>query len=1658
MGFYGNITNTARTQFQFDKKYASRYEMEQNKDKDGVYTGRYVLIEYDQNQSSDIYPNTYYRIGDVLYRTWIYNEDNILIPTTREDILQTVITQRDIQESVKGTSYSNKIFCIQPGRHVFNQNATPQYIRVKEFNAVNYITNYEMVTETEFEGYWGDKDITLLNRQIFRVNGELITPTAAVPNAVPNVVYVIPPGYSYSTNSSIEYVVPKSGNNSTTIISYTNQETGEEQTIYDVPLWKTIAEISENHADLNTDKNFLVNFQTDVSIYGTARGYDSTVWQKVYSGGIEKYVMVAELNTVVPTFDVTADAPSLIPIMPHFDTDSTNVYYKLHWQPQWGFRIKSARQDLTGPAITINGEVNTSIVQNLTSDGVLYPSDEITQWTSNLYNKNQKVFTNYTYNPVLQTWQLEPETANLDAAIYYNKNGFNPEEISYSDDLLLQKDSNGHLLEGTISSYSASGWKNEDKITISPSGFSGNQYHQHDIAGSVDYKSQIDTQEFSIMLPSIGNSIAHFWDMVYGGRNTTDLIKDTNQRNLDIAWEDGGNALARQGLRLTNLKPDGNGFTLDESQVNTVAGIINTAHDLLGMIIVNTEEGLTGNALADAPSTSIYYNAAEGSYNRKALKYLYQEVQYSYEEIEVSEEDYSPYIFYIKNNGEYEIAEDSNFDEKETYYKKIISDETPRWKPVTLYPFTPGYYIKTANGEWTYEKNSQPLEHVSYYEFQNGVRANLSGKYEANKYYYPVIGGTSSYDINGVDLKLSTDETASKSRVYYEITSSQKPVNINMMDKSQYDSENGTYGWTVAPDEETLIPQELVYIYEPDRFYYEGTNPQDPSQTVLFIEKLTQAEWKTKYDNNDPEIMERQYLALDKTVSKEAKTIMIQDEHGNIVPATIINNIVNVSGSYKVKLIPFEENKYYFRQNISEIENPNITSIDDPLTLQIVGTWRLLTPELLTAHYNAQFIEEVDGNQPIFVDYYTLEKSLQGNFYITNLYWYKTSDLNWVKDRNLKMTEGREYYQTLNFTKVNKEFYMPFKYYYKNDEEKYLIDVANTMTNGRQYYSKHPIFVMEDILNLYPRGAEWLANETDLVPASIKLAFKEESETLVPLAGFARELNTINGLILKMNHMLEIDNIDTRDKRTLQGSINVINDYICKFNELTPRELLIVDNYGRIHSSPWQSDQWLKVKISANPQNPELTFEHLYNPVANTTSEITEVSRGDTINLYTPIVDATGHVVGHNDETVTLPFTFKILKSENSSDDENLWSQTAGATHSTGESTDNVVADNTKDILTLSAGNKWIRLQSDAVNDKITFAHETHNVVTTASTTDFNAVSSGNTFIVQDLIFDLAGHVTENKPHVFTLPYSYKTISVSNTTDTTIISGTNGNVVAQDILETLAFEAQNKWIKLVADNNNTLIGIAHEIHAITNTAKTDTDLETVSEFTVQDLEFDAAGHVTANQSHKYTLPNNFKTINITGTSVSTTSITGNTAAIVADSSADSFNLKTGNRWIEINGDATNDEIVIGHAAAGSAAVSKGDTTAQTPNFGATFKALSASIDQMGHIVSLEEHNVTIPKPSMATIAASNDSVLNSASLTDTTGAFTFGTKKVGTLLLTEYSSTSSLVAATDSINGAFKKIAEKIDTIDTSIGDINTALDIATDAEIDAIFSNGGTP
>jgi hypothetical protein len=49
MGFYGNITNVSKTQFSFDKIYPSRRSMDLSCDGDGVFIGRFVLVEYEQS-------------------------------------------------------------------------------------------------------------------------------------------------------------------------------------------------------------------------------------------------------------------------------------------------------------------------------------------------------------------------------------------------------------------------------------------------------------------------------------------------------------------------------------------------------------------------------------------------------------------------------------------------------------------------------------------------------------------------------------------------------------------------------------------------------------------------------------------------------------------------------------------------------------------------------------------------------------------------------------------------------------------------------------------------------------------------------------------------------------------------------------------------------------------------------------------------------------------------------------------------------------------------------------------------------------------------------------------------------------------------------------------------------------------------------------------------------------------------------------------------------------------------------------------------------------------------------------------------------------------------------------------------------------------------
>lgn len=122
---------------------------------------------------------------------------------------------------------------------------------------------------------------------------------------------------------------------------------------------KTQIEFGDGEGEASLPKSisnwYKSHYQIDEKIFNSVgRGWDSTVWQKTYKGDNLAYVMIAELNGVVPTIEILNDPPIWLSeintasvkeetyrkkyMAPYFDEeDKTNLYYRLHVQSPWKF-------------------------------------------------------------------------------------------------------------------------------------------------------------------------------------------------------------------------------------------------------------------------------------------------------------------------------------------------------------------------------------------------------------------------------------------------------------------------------------------------------------------------------------------------------------------------------------------------------------------------------------------------------------------------------------------------------------------------------------------------------------------------------------------------------------------------------------------------------------------------------------------------------------------------------------------------------------------------------------------------------------------------------------------------------------------------------------------------------------------------------------------------------------------------------------------------------------------------------------------------------------------------------------------------------------------------------------------------------------------------
>ena len=152
MGFYGNITNTSRTQFQFDRTYPNRYAMDLNASLDGIYVGRYVLIEYDKQMGADWTILAYMKTetppeGNPVTRFYTSNRlDAATEITFRSDLIGRYIRVPGVKEEPDGTviiyNYDNVnekadyIYKIE-GHDLENDSLIIKHISVLENNPYN---------------------------------------------------------------------------------------------------------------------------------------------------------------------------------------------------------------------------------------------------------------------------------------------------------------------------------------------------------------------------------------------------------------------------------------------------------------------------------------------------------------------------------------------------------------------------------------------------------------------------------------------------------------------------------------------------------------------------------------------------------------------------------------------------------------------------------------------------------------------------------------------------------------------------------------------------------------------------------------------------------------------------------------------------------------------------------------------------------------------------------------------------------------------------------------------------------------------------------------------------------------------------------------------------------------------------------------------------------------------------------------------------------------------------------------------------------------------------------------------------------------------------------------------------------------------------------
>lgn len=388
MGFYGNITNTSKTTFTFDKIYSNRLQMDNSCTSDGIFLGRYVLVEYGL-------PATQYLVG--------YLDNKIMYddPSDRSD--------------------SHIILC-ENGKLVKVKRSNQWYLYVgnvtasgtKEWKYLTRITNdrvddeqYNLNYQIDYPVYGRGYDSTVWIKQYIN-NQETYVQIAELNTVVPNFsIYPLLPQDPYIAvdDANIIYQPGKYYYYNETDSHYKldNNETKTEGRVYylESELGPAIT-ADQSSTNLLYKLRVPTNFQLDLddnNIYYNKEGFsktkhsydnktENTINYKLSQSGYRFYYNVEQDNVVGEPIEDGYDRKSLVVKLPALGNAVCDTYDLLYGQNRNDSVTNFDKTNIKGALNTLNRKMS---LDKLDTNKLIYFSTETDSDIDDNYMKSATI-------------------------------------------------------------------------------------------------------------------------------------------------------------------------------------------------------------------------------------------------------------------------------------------------------------------------------------------------------------------------------------------------------------------------------------------------------------------------------------------------------------------------------------------------------------------------------------------------------------------------------------------------------------------------------------------------------------------------------------------------------------------------------------------------------------------------------------------------------------------------------------------------------------------------------------------------------------------------------------------------------------------------------------------------------------------------------------------------------------------------------------------------------------------------------------------------------------------------------------------------------------------------------------------------------------------